>query len=300
MEAIPVHNPMTQLDITKENFQPTNQTVDSNIIRPDGAIVEQYLVGQSVTGGFSFEMAGVAFDAFIQGVLRGTFDAGTGLLTSGVVATPSFQFEKQFLDIAQFLYLRGCSVSDLSLTVASRAIVTGDVTFMGTVGAIFQSTKASASADNMTPAITNSAGNPSFTSGPGVANILVNGSPIGVGVKQIKLDVKNNLREREVVDSLWSRKHGRGDLDITGSLDLYFTNAALYNYFLANTALSLSFSLSDQTGFTYLVSLPKIKASSDNAGQIGGKNQDIMETFSFRALYDPTTTGQIQVTKSTI
>jgi hypothetical protein len=123
-EAIPAPNPMLAVNFTKENFAPKNTT-------------DQDLVGTEVTGGYSFELAGADFDAFIAGVCRGTFEVGganPGLLSTGTVATPSFQFEKGFLDIGQYIYLSGCTVDTLSLTVASRAIVLGDLTFMGAIG----------------------------------------------------------------------------------------------------------------------------------------------------------------------
>jgi hypothetical protein len=107
------------------------------------------------------------------------------------------------------------------------------------------------------------------------------------------------LRARTVVDSLVSRAPGRGDLDITGSMDLYFSTAAMYNYYLANSALALTFTLTDNVGYSYDIVLPRIKASDDNAGQISGKNTDIMETFTFRALFDSVTGTQMQITRAT-
>jgi hypothetical protein len=290
-EAIPGTPTLQILRITKHSIAHKNNTIVSNELRADRARSDLLLVGQEVTGGFSFEFSSDTFDKFLESSLGGAFTVG--VLKSGVAGLRSFQFEDQALDIAQFLYFRGCSVNDLNLNISSKQIVTGDVSFMGTIGRI-----ASATAATTTVAATVT---PVMAAGINIASVLVNGAAIGIGVKDIKLSIKNNLRARDDVASLVSRKYGRGDLDITGTIQAYFADASIWSLFVANTALSLSFVLTDGVtgGKSYTVLLPRIKLP-DDMPDLSGMNADRMENIQFRALLDPTEACQMKVTKATL
>lgn len=292
-EAIPATPTLQLLRVTKHNLAHKNLTLESQELRGDRMLDDRLLVGQQVTGGFSFEFSGDTFDKFLEAILGGTFDVGTGVLKNGIAPGRSFQFEDQALDISQFIYFRGWSPNELNLDIASRQMVTGDINGMGTVGAINSATAATTTvAKTVTPVM---------AAGFGVSAILVNGAAIGIGVRGIKLGIRGNLRERDVVDSLVTRKHGRGDIAISGSISAYFANAALWNLFKNNTALSFAFTISDNTtgGKAYDFLLPRIKLSDDTP-EVPGKNADRPENISWSAYADPTEGAEIKITKRTL
>lgn len=290
-EAIPATPTLQVLRVTKHNLAHKNITLQSDELRGDRMVDDRLLVGQQVTGGFSFELSGGTFDKFLEAILGGVFTSG--VLKNGIAAGRSFQFEDQALDISQFIYFRGWSPNELNLDITSRQKITGDINGMGTVGAIANTTAATT--------LTAKTTTPVMAAGFGVSAILVNGAAIGIGVKGIKLNIRGNLRERDVVDSLVTRKHGRGDLEITGSISAYFANSALWTLFKNNTALSFAFTMSDgvpTTGVAYDVLLPRIKLSDDTP-EVPGKNADRPENISFMALADPTEGAEIKITKRT-
>jgi hypothetical protein len=293
-EALPVNPAMSALRFTKENFKHANATVVSNEIRADRMRSDSLLVGQSVNGGFSFELSGTTYDTFLAAFLSGAWVAN--VLKNGVVAPTSFQFERGLLDVGQYFAFRGCNPADLNLTFPSQEKVVGDMSFMGTLGAIASTSMLGTGV--LTPVTTTQV----MTSGPGINTINLNGSAIGVGVREIKLAVRNNLRARPVVDSLVTRAPGRGVLDITGSVTVYFATAALYAFFLAHSSFALAFRVSDgipTTGKFFDFVLPKCKMPDDTV-EVTGVDADIIETFQFRALYDATLGCEIQITRGTL
>lgn len=293
-EATPADPAMTELRKTRENFKLGNVTVSSNDVRSDRMISDLLLVGKDVTGGFSFEFADAEYDAFLATLLSGAW-AG-GVLKNGVVAPESYQFERGLLDVSQFFLFKGCTPNQLNLTIPSRQIVTGDFSFMGTLAAINPASVLGAGVKSG-PSVVKK-----ITSGPGINNIQINGAPIGVGVRQIQLTINGNIRNREVVDDYVTRQQGRGNIDITGSVQMYFANAAIYNYFISNAAFSLAFNTADGTGTgakQYAWFLPVCKPPDDTV-EVTGQNADFIETVSFRALYDPVIGAEIRITKTTL
>ncbi len=220
-------------------------------------------------------------------VLSGSWTAN--VLKNAVANPVYYAFERGLLDVGQHFLFKDCSVNEWNLTVPSRQIVTGDFGFIGTVGSVSGTSAIGAGA--LTPANTL----PIMSSGTGINNIQINGSSIGVGVREIRLSVRGNLRGREVVDSLTSREYGRGVLDVTGSVSVYFANAALYTYFVNNTSFSLGFQIGDGTkSYTFL--LPNCKCPDDPI-EVSGIDADIVETFNFRALYASSIAAELQITR---
>ena len=287
-ETPPTNPAVSGLPITAETFKVNNQTLVSDIIRSDGMRAKQYLVGQSINGGFNFEMLELAFDTFLESILRSTF--ATSAIKNGVLPQTYFQFERGLLDVPMFLLFKDCAPNVLNITAPSRAKVTGDISFMGTIGSV------AATSFRGTGILTAAPNNPVFTSGPGINLILVNGAAIGVGVTQIRLTINQNLRERPVIDTLTSRAYGRGDITITGALDMFFSSNALYQYFLANTSFALAFTLSDGVSKAYDFVLPNCQPTDDQL-PVTAINADVVENFTFQAFFDSTANAEISITK---
>lgn len=194
----------------------------------------------------------------------------------------SFTLEKGLLDVGQFFRYRGMNASKLSLSFQSGAFVTGSFDFMGkdsvrgTATGLPGSPVASAAYDVMN-AVT------------GVGNLLENGTPLtGTFIKSLKLDVDNKLRGQDAIGTLGYAGITSGTLAVSGEMEVYLADGALYDKFINNTASSVIWTMKDGAGNGYAITLPKIKYS-DAKVQAGGLDQDVMLSLPFTALMDATT-----------
>lgn len=203
-------------------------------------------------------------------------------LSNGTVQR-SFTLEKQFSDITQFFAYRGMNVNKLSLTFASGSIVTGSFDFLGK--------------DSLRGAVTAMPGtaiasqtNDVMNAVAGVASITEGGSLLtGTFVKTLSLNVGNNLRGMDGIGVLGNAAIAPGSADITGTMEVYLKDGALYDKFIANTATSMFWTVADSSGKGYGFTLPKIKFS-DAKVVAGSLNSDVMLSIPFTAIMDPTTT----------
>jgi Phage tail tube protein len=133
--------------------------------------------------------------------------------------------------------------------------------------------------------------------------VLVGGAAIAVGVREIRLSIRNNLRAREVVDDIFSRAPGRGALDVTAQVNTFFGAGALYDAYVAHGSTAFSFRFSDGGGVgvgkAYDVVLPLCKIADDTI-EVPGLEADVPENLTFRALFDPVSSCEIQITRVTL
>lgn len=108
-----------------------------------------------------------------------------------------------------------------------------------------------------------------------------------------KIDVKWQQQSARAIYGMGSAAAlgmGKGLIEVTGSIELYFKDFAQYDEFISETASMISFRGVDATGAGYIVSIanatimnPKITA--------GGPNQDVMATFDLEG--NPSATGGV-------
>lgn len=290
-EALPTNPAMSALRFTADTFKPAIATVVSNEIRSDMMRSQQLQTGFNIGGGFAFEFSDGTYDPFLEALLHSTF--ASSVLKNGTAAQKYFQIERGMMDVGQFLPFRDLTPTTLNLVVPSRGIVTGDFGFMG-VTPVAASGTSMLGTGTLTPITTT----PIMSAGPGVKNINVNGAAIGVGVREIRLTINANLREREVVDALASRDFGRGAFDIGGSIRMYFSTVALYNYFIANTSFALTFSIDDLATKRYTFLMPNCQLSDANE-PVSAIDTDIELTVNFKAFADTGIAAAISITKAT-
>jgi uncharacterized protein YceK len=215
--------------------------------------------------------------------------AGCTIATSRLVngATQrSFSIEKAMLDVGQFFMYRGMNASKLSMTFQSGSIVTGNFDFMGK--------------DSLRDSVTGLPGSPIASATydivnavTGVGNILENGSPLsGTFIKSLKLDLDNKLRGQDAIGILGMAGIAPGTLAVSGEMEVYLADGAMYDKFVNNTASSVIWTMKDAAGNGYAITLPKIKYS-DAKVQAGGLDQDVMLSMPFTALMDATTSKTI-------
>lgn len=212
----------------------------------------------------------------------------TAFMVRNGVTKKSLVWERQYLDIAQYMYFHGLRVDKGSFEVTSKSIVTGSWGCYGKKG--LSSGASVVGGGSIAAANTNEP----MTAAANVSAILEGGAVITVAAKDAKINVANNLRYKDQIGSKYAADVGYGTFEVTASFTLYFEDLVMYQKFENHTASSLTLKLIDDGGNVIVFTLPKLfytKASAPAAGE----NQDIMLPMEIRAVRDPTTGCTLQV-----
>ena len=278
------------LRATSGGLRTTKPTGMSNERQPDRNVRDEFMLGQDVTGSYDYELTyGGAFDDILEAALFSTW--ATNVLKNGI--TPkSFTFEETYElgTTDTFRRFSGCMINTLSLSVGSRAAVTGSFGVMGqkevTAEAIVTgATYAAAS----TTAVSTASANVAALSVAGI-------SPAPV-VRSLSLQLSNNLRARPAVASLYSAEFGSGRFDVTGTLDAYFENKDLYDEVLAHGDAAISFTIGNAASSKYKFDIPKAIFGDGNV-TAGGNDDDIMVSIPFRGVYSSSDACSLKITRA--
>lgn len=204
-----------------------------------------------------------------------------------------FTFEYDQTDIAQRLWYKGCQTNTMSLKLEVGSIITGSFGFIGMAHDISATTVlpgspvASQSLEVMN-AVTD------------VGMVMENGSNLltsGSFIKSVSLDVNNNLRAQKSVGVYGNSGVGTGELAVSGSMEVYFTDATYYRKWLDGTNTNLAIGMADAAGNGYLIELDKVKFKDGGLGGFG-KDSDVMLSLPFDAFYNAATGRGIRVTRA--
>jgi len=199
----------------------------------------------------------------------------------------SYSIERKHADITEFFGFLGMVVNTLELTIAANAAVTGTIEFQGKSASLAQSTIGTGGpTDATTTEVFNALSN--------VGSIEEGGSALSLMIQEITISIANNVRGIPAVGTLGAADIGVGKCDITGTLNVMFADDTLYDKYLANTATSLSFQLTDAAGNVYIFTIPNIKFESDQPNA-EGQDSDVVENITWRAMRDSTTDCMIQI-----
>lgn len=205
----------------------------------------------------------------------------------------SFTFEYDQTDIAQHLWFKGMQTNTMSLRLEVGSIITGSFGFTGLTHDISATTilpgspVASQSLEVMN-AVTD------------VGMVMENGSNLltaGSFIKSVSLGINNNLRAQKAVGVYGSAGIGSGELAVSGSMEVYFTDATYYRKWLDGTQTSLVIGMADSAGNGYLVEMDKVKFK-DGGLNVGGKDSDVMLSLPFDAFYNAGTGRGIRITRA--
>lgn len=242
-------------------------------------------------GSIEAELSYGTFDDLIASAFYS--DWSSNVLKNGTTQK-SFTIEKTLDRDApaadEFHRFSGVVVNTLGLTITAQQLVTASFGVMGkgvTRGAapITGATYQAAGTEDILSAATD------------FANLTIAGLGASPAVQSIQLSLTNNLRQRPVVGSVDSAGLGEGQFALTGTLNAYFEDPALYDAFLNNTAASLSFLMGTVSGKRYLVEVPRFKIQTMPI-TASGRDQDVMANIAFQALYDSTTGCTARLTRA--
>ena len=212
------------------------------------------------------------------------------------ITEKSFAFERKIVVNSTtatnvFFQYSGMIANSMALSAKSDAILTGSFEFMGAAPGVSDDTAFSTTiASQTTTQVLNATSNvggvyegyPTFAL---IANCLIQG---------IDISLNNNLRAIKGIGSIYACDVGVGQCDVSGTLNAYFFDKAMYAKYIAGTETAISFRTIDASGNGYVFTLPRIKFETDKVN-VGGSNQDVMDNITFKALHDSTTDCQIQI-----
>lgn len=206
-----------------------------------------------------------------------TYSITGSRLTLGSAALTTFTIQKEFSDVAQFFAYRGMAVSKLSLALATGALLTGSLDFMGSDSirkgvTQFGSSASAATAYGIMNAVT------------GVGKILLDGDPLAnTFVKSANVTIDAKLRAQTGLGVLGNVGIGRSTYAVGGSLEIYLNDGAIYDKALANTTVSIQFPVKDVLGNGYAFTFNNCKLGVPTV-QASGKDADVMLSTNFTAI----------------
>lgn len=206
----------------------------------------------------------------------------TSRLTHGTTQT-SFSIERGLPDATtpQFFNYTGMTPSKMSIEESSGALSGISFDFMGK-----QAIRAATT--SQLPASPTASYAYDIHSGVAGSTVVIweGGAPLtGTFVKSVKFDFDNTLRAQSGIGTLGSVGIGSGTIKISGEMEIYLADGALYDKFVNNTASSIIFSSVDNSGNGYIFTLPKVIFSQLKTNA-SGKDQDMMLTMNFMGLRD--------------
>lgn len=203
---------------------------------------------------------------------------GTSRISNGVTQT-SFTYEKQFPDVTQFFSFPGMTPGKMMLNFVAASLTDGSFEFMGKSGARAAVTVMPGTAvASRTGEIMNGA--------TGVGQLFEAGVALTTTfIKSLNLTVDNVQRSQEAIGAFGYVGIGSGTLDVKATMEVYFSDGALFDKFLANTYTSLTVGSLDALGNGYIMTLPRVNLMSAKI-VAGSKDQDLMASFEIMALAD--------------
>lgn len=277
------------LRVTDAGIRPNKTTKEIQEIAAHRNVAANVNVSQSGSATYKFAMSYATFDDILAAALFSTWS--TNVLKIGTTRT-SFTFEEthNLNGSSSYHRLSGAMIDSFDLEFTAGDAVHGGFTTKGALLALATSAIASSSytaANTKVPMAT----------GAGMASLSFAGLTTPL-IKKISLSIKNSLRDRQTVDSLYTQAYGEGLCQVTGNVEMYFSSNAHLQAVLDHTAgATLSFTIGTVTTEKYTFSMAGVTLL-DGATQVGGTNNDVMISVPFQAVYDSSSATSITVTRA--
>lgn len=286
-----------ELRFTGESVNHSISTVTSKELRPDRAQADLMNTNADVAGAINVEMMYGTYDDFLEAALTGTWTTASGDtqdLKDGTEPLTFFSIQKDIVDAVPetFFTFKGCVIDGFSLNIQTGQILTGQFDVRGLSATVSESqiTGATFTASNT---------NTPFNATSDVDTITFDGVTYTGCINSMTLSYKNNTRPQDCVGTLGHTDMKFGKKELTGNINMYFSEKSHYEKFLASTAFSLSYELTDVAGNKYTILLPRVKYESATI-VAEGENSDIMFNATYRALYSSTAQCMVKISRNPI
>lgn len=262
--------------------------------------VVDFAGGDATLGGF-YTIVNVTDDAIVTDRDVPVVAAGAKITIKGsmlrnpgssVDITPqSATLETGFQDVSQFFLTDGLRTGTISIEVSSGAIVKGSTKLMGKET---NRSNASTLGNAGTYIVLDAAATEVVSATANVGALLIDGVPAATAIQSIKVDIDGTLREQRAVGSKFARGIAAGRLQVSGTVEAYFEDGAMYDRFINHETVALAFPIIDQDQNTYYFTVPSFKVTSDPIAP-GGIDQDVMDKMDIKGFRDVGTECMIQI-----
>lgn len=265
------------------------QTDIPNEVREDRNVSDITDVGRMVQGTINTLLSFGTFDTWLSRLFCADWTAD--VLKNGV-AEKTGALEKRFKQggASSFIRYRGVRWNTLDLTLRARQSVQANWGVMG-IGSPTPTNAIIAGATYADATIT-----PVFNAGLNVAALTVGGITNPPKMQGLTLRINNNIYQNDIIGAYEPYSHGLGRFEVTGTMTCYFENLDTYNAILNHSDVTLGFTLSDELGNSYVVSIPKVKLIDGGPPGVGNGQPVIMEV-PFQAKFDPTSGASMSITR---
>jgi len=203
------------------------------------------------------------------------------------VTLASWNIEREYKDLTNvFALFTGMCLGEMSLDIPADGRITGSFTLIGSK----EETKTASQGTGHIKATTTTI----MTGANHVDDIFENKQE--AKILSLSMSINNNLRTRLQVGHLGAVSVGSGSILITGSLELYLPDAALFDKYLDQTPSSLSIGVTDGAGNGYIIEIPTMRIT-DGTRPAGGLNTDVVGTFEWQAYMNPIEEISIRITR---
>lgn len=256
------------LRLTGESLSENKQRARPQEINATGVVSHAITTQVGVEGALNMALSGDTFDDFIAGALNSTFAGGT---VSNGVAFRSFYLQKK---MATALWLRyaGVYVTSFQLNASVGNFVEGSFGLMA-------KSEAKAVADASTGAITAAPSGRVIDTVAGVAGLEIDDVAITTPIQSLQINLtKQNARAQYAIGSADAQGMGRGTIDVSGTVSMYFKDFTMYDLYKNETDIKLDVDLTDDLGDGYRITLPAVTLMNPTI-VAGGPDQDVMAEF---------------------
>jgi hypothetical protein len=207
------------------------------------------------------------------------------------------------------MYLfRGVQISSMSISVEPGSLISGELTIAGTGLGNPEAGKAVYKGVSLTTLPTEMA---SYTfeaypdstlmgSSDGLKALTIldgKGADTKIVAQSFSLTIDNQLRQQFAVGqgTFFASGVGSGRIMVTMSLSAYYSSPVVFESFVADDDLTVTFGLKDVDGKGYEFETFKVKVTSGSTPQAGGPDADLLISTELQAFEDGTD-GTIQIT----
>lgn len=208
-------------------------------------------------------------------------------IVNGVTLT-SATMERNYADLTNiFARYTGCCFDNMSLAISAENIITGSFGIIGKKETSETASFGSGYDAQGTDPIMNGIDH--------VLKVIEGGTEMDATSWSFQLN--NNLRGRTQISDLGQVSVGSGTCECSGTLQAYFTTAAIMNKYLGFTATSLAIIVYDGTK-GYVIEFPNIRFTNGQRTG-GGLNQDIIADLTWSASRHATEDVTIRIAQIT-
>lgn len=213
---------------------------------------------------------------------------------NGNTLTRAFTMEYALTDINQFLAYRGLQVNMMEMDFQVGAITTGSFGFIGRNhdGMVAATTLPGSPVASQTLEVMNGVSD--------VGVLMENGvNVLGVGsfIKSVKISISNGLRAQKALGVFGTVGVGTGELEVTGTIEMFVQDATHYNRWFTGANSSIAFGFADAAGNGYLIEMEKINFT-DGGFTPGGASDDSSLSLPFKAYFNAATARGLRVTRA--